>query len=85
MKNDDVKEIVREGYSKIAKGGCCGSGLGCDAGKSNEEISRSIGYSNDEMMGFSDANLGLGCGNPVAMAAMKKGGCCFGFGQWCWV
>ncbi|MBT6690455.1 arsenite methyltransferase [archaeon] len=72
-KSEDVKEIVRENYSKIAGDGCCGSECACDAGSSNEVISKSIGYSDEEMGSFSDSNLGLGCGNPVAMAAITEG------------
>jgi arsenite methyltransferase len=73
MKDKDIKKIVRKGYSEIAGCGCCGSGLACDNDKKNEEISRSIGYSDDEIVDFSEANLGLGCGNPVAMASIKEG------------
>lgn len=71
MQKDEVKEIVRDSYSKIAKKSsgcsCCGSG------KSSEEIASEIGYSKGEITKFSEANLGLGCGNPVAMAEIKKG------------
>lgn len=71
--SENIKEIVREGYSKIAKCGCCGSGYACDSDKKNEEISKSIGYSEEDIGDFSEANLGLGCGNPVAMAAIREG------------
>ena len=72
-RNEEVKDIVRDGYRRIAGSGCCGSGMACDSSKKNEEISRSIGYSDEEISSFGDANLGLGCGNPVAMASMKEG------------
>ena len=72
MEGDEVKNVVREGYSKIAGSGCCCSGYACDSDKKNEEISRSIGYSEEEMRSFGDSNLGLGCGNPVAMAAINR-------------
>jgi arsenite methyltransferase len=70
MKKEDVKKAVREGYGKIAEtGGCCG---GCDC-MSNEEIAKSIGYSDEEMKAVPDANLGLGCGNPTAIATLTTG------------
>ena len=74
---NDVKETVREGYAKIASsGGCCNS-CGCSLGnanlKLNDEISKSIGYSDEEINNVPEANLGLGCGNPIAFAGMKEG------------
>ncbi|MDD5111518.1 MAG: arsenite methyltransferase [Candidatus Altiarchaeota archaeon] len=72
MKKEDVKKIVKEGYGKIAEtGGCCSS-CNCNL-TTNEEIARSIGYSHDEAQTAPDANLGLGCGNPTAIAEIKKG------------
>lgn len=71
MKNDDVKKAVKEGYGRIAEKGCCCS-CGCDT-TGKEDISRSIGYSDDEMNAVPDANLGLGCGNPTALAEIREG------------
>ncbi len=61
------KEIIRKGYSDIAEGkcGCCS----CGANK----ISKEIGYSIEEIQNVPEANLGLGCGNPLALAQIKKG------------
>lgn len=73
MESEKVKEIVMKGYSEIAGSGCCGSGYACDSNKRNEEISKSIGYSDEEIGSFGDANLGLGCGNPVAMGNIREG------------
>ena len=73
MDNDKIKEIVKKGYSKISEKGCCGSKWGCDNSKSNVDISKSIGYSDEEIGNVFEANLGLGCGNPAGMAKMKKG------------
>jgi arsenite methyltransferase len=72
MKKKDVKKIVQEGYGKIAeKGGCCG---GCNCNQmSSVEIAKSIGYSDEEMNAVPDANLGLGCGNPTAIATLTRG------------
>jgi len=76
-KAEDIKEIVKEGYAKIAKQGssCCGPASSC-CGSANlaEDISRRIGYSEEEITGVPEgANLGLGCGNPVALASLREG------------
>jgi ubiquinone/menaquinone biosynthesis C-methylase UbiE len=69
MKPEEIKKIVNEGYKKIAKGGCSCS---CGCGTSNEKISKEIGYSQEEMDNVPEANLGLGCGNPIALANIKQ-------------
>ncbi|MDD4956330.1 MAG: arsenite methyltransferase [Candidatus Omnitrophica bacterium] len=71
-----IKKIVKEGYAKVARQGtsCCPSGACCPSSVSARDISRTIGYSDDEMNAVPDgANLGLGCGNPVAIASLKEG------------
>ena len=73
MKNDKIKQIVKKHYSKIAtNGGCCNS-CGCSSETENESISKSVGYSDKEIKSVSDANLGLGCGNPTGMGKIKEG------------
>ena len=55
--------------------GCCEPSC-CEevSGKPTGEISRSIGYSETELAGVPEAaNLGLGCGNPTAIASLQKG------------
>lgn len=69
MKPEETKKIVKERYSRIASGGCCSS---CSCA-SNKEISKSIGYSDEEMELVPGANLGLGCGNPIALASIREG------------
>ena len=69
MKDETIRKAVREGYARVARGGscCCGSGAA-------ETTARSIGYSDDELAAVPEgANLGLGCGNPIALAALKPG------------
>lgn len=77
MNNKDVKKIVKEGYGRIAKGGgsCCGPMKQCCGQDSAaKKISKNIGYNEKEMSSVPEgANLGLGCGNPVALAALKEG------------
>lgn len=72
----DIKKIVREGYAKVAKKGisCCPSGSCCSSSNNARGISKTVGYTDDEMNAVPDgANLGLGCGNPVAIASLKEG------------
>ena len=71
MKKEDVKTIVKEGYSKVAETGCC---CACGCTPTNKgEIAESIGYSKEETEAAPDANLGLGCGNPTAIATITEG------------
>ncbi len=75
-KAKEIKKIVKKGYAKIAKQGtsCCPSGSCCGNVDSTQVISKSIGYSDTEMLAVpAGANLGLGCGNPVAIASLKEG------------
>lgn len=72
-KEKEVKQVVKNAYGKIAikNSGCCSS-CGC-SGKNAASISKSIGYSDDELKMVGAANLGLGCGNPVAIGQIKEG------------
>lgn len=70
MKKEEIRKIVKEGYTKIAKGGCL---CNCGCGVSNEKISKDIGYSEKEINNVPEANLGLGCGNPIALGRIKEG------------
>jgi len=69
MDKDNIKEIVRKSYAKIAN-----QGTGCCCRQKNAlAISKSIGYSDDEMKAVPEANLGLGCGNPTALGKINPG------------
>lgn len=76
---DEVREAVRERYAEISKGDAsCASAstspCACQPAASADEISASLGYSSQELESAPDgANLGLGCGNPQAVAALKSG------------
>jgi SAM-dependent methyltransferase len=65
-------KIVREAYGKIAQGQqSCGCGT---CGPDAKEFAKSIGYSEGELAVIPDeANLGLSCGNPTALASLKEG------------
>ena len=74
MKDEELKKAVREGYSRVAKSGgsCCQSG--CCGSAKPQQISRKIGYTQEQIEAAPEgSNLGLGCGNPVALAALKEG------------
>ena len=80
MKNveeDRIKKIVRKGYAKMAKreGSCCSSSVCSDnVPNLSKKISKSIGYNDEELESVPEgANMGLGCGNPVALASLKEG------------
>jgi len=77
MKEEDIKKIVRDGYATIARQGCgcCGPTSSCCGGTDlSHEISQDIGYTEEDINAAPEgANLGLGCGNPVALASLKEG------------
>lgn len=68
-KPKEIKKIVKNRYKEIAVSGssCCCS---CNSAK---DISKSIGYSEEELKIVGEANLGLGCGNPLAFGKIKEG------------
>lgn len=77
MKEEKIKKIVRESYGQIAKqgGSCCSLPSSC-CGESNiiTEISKRIGYTERDLEIVPEgSNLGLGCGNPVALASLREG------------
>lgn len=84
QQNDEIRTTVRERYGRIADNGgscgcaptCCGvSGSEAPGGHSTAaEASKILGYSQEEMDAApAGANLGLGCGNPHAIASLKPG------------
>ncbi len=69
---DDIRDKVKEHYAEIASqttsGGCC------TAETNASMLSQSVGYSGDQLNAIpADANLGLGCGNPTAIAGIRTG------------
>ena len=76
MEKDEIRKAVQESYGKVARQGtgCCPtSSCGCGTDLA-QNVSQQIGYSEDEIGSVPDgANLGLGCGNPVALASLKEG------------
>ncbi len=79
-KNYKVREAVRKNYGAVAQAGNSGCGCAssscCSPGSSAkpEVISLGLGYSSEEVSGVPEgANMGLGCGNPQAIASLKAG------------
>lgn len=76
MEDEEIRKDVRKGYAKIAKEGL---GCGCassdwDSSSAHDEISKKIGYTEDELKSIPQgSNMGLGCGNPVALASLREG------------
>jgi arsenite methyltransferase len=72
--DDQVHGTVREHYAKIAatNGGACAPG--CCGASTTPDMSLRLGYSADELAAVPEgANMGLGCGNPQAIAALRPG------------
>lgn len=70
MAGINIKKIVKDKYEEIAKSNSSCCGCGC---KKAGNISKSIGYSEEELEIVGAANLGLGCGNPLAFGKIKEG------------
>jgi SAM-dependent methyltransferase len=74
MEETRTHTVVREGYARVAKekSSCCGPS-GC--GSTTEiDTAKQIGYSDAELAGpAATGNLGLGCGNPTAIANLQPG------------
>lgn len=78
-KKTKLKQLVIKSYSDIAsEGSCCSMPATCCSPEikpmSLLETGRMLGYSEEELkVGLGKANLGLGCGNPLAIAELKEG------------
>jgi len=79
MENEKIKEHVKKRYGEIAKtecsscsSSCCSSSCGLSAPP--QYVAWKLGYSPDDIENVpEDSVLGLGCGNPVALATLKEG------------
>ena len=77
MDEKRVKEVVKKTYGQVArqKKSCCGAvNSCCGAPETAREISQKIGYSEPEIQAVPEgADMGLGCGNPIALASLREG------------
>lgn len=74
MEDDEVKRVVKERYGRVAReaGSCCSSS--CCGTAEPREVGKKIGYSEEDLASATQgANLGLGCGNPTAIASIQEG------------
>lgn len=79
IKKDKLRQAVRTNYGKVAQAGssgcrstssCCSPGGASSAGA----VSERLGYSQEDVSSVPEgANMGLGCGNPQAIASLKPG------------
>ena len=78
-KEQSVHDLIRSGYAKIAQdtaAGCCSPGVSCcgSAPPDADKLARELGYTVEELKALPEgANMGLSCGNPAALAALKPG------------
>ncbi len=76
---DEIRDFIRKNYTEVAlkgsEGGCCGGGCSCSGTPMDiGETSIKIGYTVGDLSNVPpEANMGLGCGNPIAIAALKEG------------
>ena len=74
VRHDAVRQVVRQQYSRVAESDACCSGPSCCGTSTPEAVSQALGYSAHETAAVpAGANMGLGCGNPHAIAALKPG------------
>jgi arsenite methyltransferase len=85
MKEEEITKQVRTRYANAAKqGSSCGCGgnqanqaslcCGSTNTAANRDMSKKVGYTDSDLNSVPDgANLGLGCGNPIALASLKEG------------
>jgi arsenite methyltransferase len=77
-RKEEVRKFIRKRYTAVAKNesrGCCGGGCSCGSAPLDiTEASKLIGYDLKELASIpQEANMGLGCGNPLAIADLREG------------
>jgi ubiquinone/menaquinone biosynthesis C-methylase UbiE len=78
MKQEEIKKYVRDRYARAANQGTSGCGQPaapcCGGRQESDIISKNIGYTDQDLKAVPEgANLGLGCGNPLALASLREG------------
>ncbi len=76
---EDIRNAIRKNYAEVAKsgstGGCCAGGCCCSGVPVDiKDSAKKLGYTEADLKNMpKDANMGLGCGNPIAIAELKEG------------
>ena len=73
VEETEVKEYVKKRYGEIAQSrdSCCATAC---CGPSTTDVALQIGYSEEDLKNVPDASsMGLGCGNPIALASLQEG------------
>jgi arsenite methyltransferase len=73
MNETNIREKVREHYASVAEGktSCC---AGASSGCGDENVSQKLGYSAEDLASLPEqAEMGLGCGNPISFARLRPG------------
>jgi arsenite methyltransferase len=75
---DKIRNLVKGKYSGIAKGDAIGCGPSCCGGSSSlvniVDLGKALDYTEKDLsLAPGEANLGLGCGNPIGKAELKPG------------
>ncbi len=76
VENDKIRRAVRLQYGAVAQSSGCGCGTSCCGGPAPNagEMAQAVGYSFEDVSAIPEgANMGLGCGNPQAIANLKTG------------
>jgi len=77
MEIKQIKNAVRRSYARIATRGnsCCAPVSSCcEHSDRTQEVSKKIGYTEEDLKSVPEgSNLGLGCGNPIALVSLKEG------------
>jgi arsenite methyltransferase len=75
---DKIHDLVKERYGDIAKGSSSGCALSCCGGETSliniMDMGKALDYADEDLLlAPGEANLGLGCGNPIGIAGLKEG------------
>ncbi len=75
VEKEKTRRFVRSSYSKVAlKKQGCSCGPGCCGVADIKQASAQLGYTEEDLKNVpAESNMGLGCGNPVALASLKEG------------
>lgn len=72
MRNDTIRQQVREHYGRVATGQSCGCGSGCC--ETVKGSSLDLGYDEQELASVPEgSDMSLGCGTPLAFARLREG------------